>query len=100
MLSYQTNVKNSTQWIFNFIRDLITEHQSGFTINDSTRNQLLYIANMFSKALDEGKEIRVIIMFLSSFLWTGVTFASFHLFGKCLVIKLMLKIAHNGLEII
>jgi hypothetical protein len=36
--------------IFNFIRDLITEHQSGFTINDSTRNQLLYIANMFSKA--------------------------------------------------
>jgi hypothetical protein len=40
------------------------------------------------------------IMFLSSFLWTGVTFASFHLFGKCLVIRLMLKIAHNGLEII
>jgi hypothetical protein len=37
---------------------------------------------------------------LSSFLWTGVTFASFHLFGKCLVIRLMLKIAHNGLEII
>ena len=46
--------------IFNFIRDLITEHQSGFAINDSTRNQLLYIANMFSKALDEGKEIRII----------------------------------------
>ena len=43
--------------IFNFIRDLITEHQSGFTINDSTRNQLLYIVNMVSKALDEGKEI-------------------------------------------
>ena len=36
--------------IFNFIRDLITEHRSGFTINDSTRNRLLYIANMFSKA--------------------------------------------------
>jgi hypothetical protein len=33
-------------------------------------------------------------MFLSSVLWTGVTFASFHLFGKCLVIRLMLKIAH------
>jgi hypothetical protein len=32
-------------------------------------------------------------MFLSSFLWTGVTFASFHLFEKCLVIRLMLKIA-------
>ena len=51
--------------IFNFIRDLITEHQSGFTINDSTRNQLLYIANMFSKALDEGKEIRVIFFDIS-----------------------------------
>ena len=36
--------------IFYFIRDLITEHQSGFTINDSTRNQLLYIANILSKA--------------------------------------------------
>ena len=48
--------------IFNFIRDLITDHQSGFTKNDSTRNQLLYIANMFSKALDEGKEIRVIFV--------------------------------------
>ena len=43
--------------IFDFIKDLITEHQSGFTINDSTRNQLLYIVNMVSKALDEGKEI-------------------------------------------
>lgn len=51
--------------IFNFIRDLITEHQSGFVINDSTRNQLLYIANMFSKALDEGKEIRVIFFDIS-----------------------------------
>ena len=51
--------------IFNFIRDLITEHQSGFTINDSTRNQLLYIENMFSKALDEGKEIRVIFFDIS-----------------------------------
>ena len=52
--------------IFNFIRDLITEHQSGFTINDSTRNQLLHIANMFSKALNEaGKEIRVIFFDIS-----------------------------------
>ena len=51
--------------IFNFIRDLITEHQSGFTINDSTRNQLLYIVNMFSKALDEGKGIRVIFFDIS-----------------------------------
>ena len=51
--------------IFNFIRDLITEHQSGFTINDWTRNQLLYIANMFSKALNEGKEIRVIFFDIS-----------------------------------
>jgi hypothetical protein len=43
---------------------------------------------MLSKALDEGKEIRVICFDISN------------LFGKCLVIRLMLKIAHNGLEII
>ena len=53
------------QTYFFFIRDLITEHQSGFTINDSTRNQLLYIANMFSKGLNEGKEIRVIFLILA-----------------------------------
>ena len=51
--------------IFNLIRDLITKRQSGFTINDSTMNQLLYIANMFSKALDERKEVRVIFFNIS-----------------------------------
>ena len=51
--------------IFNFIRELITEHQSGFTLNDSTTNQLLYLAHIFSKALDEGKEIRIIFFDIS-----------------------------------
>ena len=51
--------------IFNLIRDLITKRQSGFTINDLTMNQLLYIANMFSKALDERKEVRVIFFYIS-----------------------------------
>lgn len=51
--------------IFNFIRELITEHQSGFTLNDSTTNQLLYLAHVFSKALDEGKEIRIIFFDIS-----------------------------------
>jgi len=43
--------------IMNFIREFLSEHQSGFTLNDSTRNQLMYIANVFSSALDEGKDI-------------------------------------------
>ena len=52
LLPISSNVfeKGINKHIFYFIRDLITEHQSGFTINDSTRNQLLYIANMLSKA--------------------------------------------------
>jgi predicted transcriptional regulator len=39
---------------------IITPHQSGFTPGDSAINQLLSLANEFGKALDEGKEIRVI----------------------------------------
>ena len=59
-ISSKVSEKCIYKHIFNLIRDLFTEHQVGFTINYSTRNQLLYIANMFSKALDEGMEIRVI----------------------------------------
>ncbi|CAG2193089.1 unnamed protein product [Mytilus edulis] len=51
--------------VFNFIRVLITEHQSGFMPNDSTRNQLLYICNVLSKALDKGKDIRFIFFDIS-----------------------------------
>ena len=48
--------------IYNYLIDnnLITSHQSGFTPGDSAVNQLLYITNEFGRALDEGKEIKVI----------------------------------------
>jgi hypothetical protein len=39
---------------------IITPHQSGFTRGVSAINQLLCITNEFGKALDEGKEIRVV----------------------------------------
>ena len=50
------------KYIHNFIHDnqLLSQHQSGFREGDSTINQLLYIMHEFSKALDEGKEIRVV----------------------------------------
>ena len=44
---------------------MISEHQSGFTTGDSTTNQLLSIFNEFSKALDAGKEIRVVFFDIS-----------------------------------
>jgi hypothetical protein len=40
--------------------NLITSHQSGFTPGDSAVNQLLYITSEFGRALDEGKEVRVV----------------------------------------
>ena len=51
--------------LMNFTRDLLSEHQSGFIRNDSTRNQLLYVANEFGKALDEGKDIRIVFFDIS-----------------------------------
>ena len=54
------------KYIHNYIvnHNLISEHQSGFTTGDSTINQLLFISNEFSKALDAGKEIRVVFLIL------------------------------------
>jgi hypothetical protein len=43
-----------------FNNNLITSHQSGFTPGDSAVNQLLYITNEFDRALNEGKEVRVV----------------------------------------
>jgi retron-type reverse transcriptase len=43
----------------------ITPHQSGFTPGDSAINQLLSLTNEFGKALDEGKEIRVVFCDIS-----------------------------------
>jgi hypothetical protein len=44
--------------VYNFLLEnsIITPHQSGFT----PINQLLSLTNEFGKALDEGKEIRVV----------------------------------------
>ena len=44
---------------------IITPHQSGFTPGDSAINQLLSLTNEFGKALDEGKEIRVVFCDIS-----------------------------------
>ena len=44
---------------------IITEFQSGFQSGDSTINQLVYLYNEFSKALDESKEVRVVFLDIS-----------------------------------
>ena len=41
---------------------IITSHQSGFTPGDTAINQLLSLTNEFGKALDIGKEIRVVFV--------------------------------------
>ena len=49
--------------VFNHHRDnnLFTEHQSGFLPHDSTVCQLSYLYHTFCEAIDQGKEIRVIV---------------------------------------
>lgn len=53
--------------VYNFLLEngIITFNQSGFTPGDSAINQLLFITNEFGKALDEGKEIRVVFCDIS-----------------------------------
>jgi hypothetical protein len=48
--------------IYKFLLEnrIIWSNQSGFTPGDSAINQLLYITNEFGKALDDGKEVRVV----------------------------------------
>ena len=48
--------------LFNYIRDnnLITAHQSGFMPGDSTVNQLAFMYNLFAKALNDKKDIRLV----------------------------------------
>ena len=49
-----------------FIKNNVrTPYQLGFVGGDSTVNQLLYLSNEFSKALDEGREIRVVFYDIS-----------------------------------
>ena len=47
------------------INNILTTAQSGFTPRDSTTNQLIDIYNTFCKALDAGKEIRVVFFDIS-----------------------------------
>ena len=53
--------------VHNYLVDtrFFTPFQSGFTPNDSTTNQLLYIYDTFCKALDEGKEVRAVFFDIS-----------------------------------
>ncbi len=55
------------KYIHNFllVNNVITPHQSGFTRGDSAINQLVYITNEFGRALDNGKEIRVVFCDIS-----------------------------------
>ena len=48
--------------LYNHLRDnnILTSLQSGFIPGDSTVNQLTFLYNTFCRALDEGKEIRVV----------------------------------------
>jgi hypothetical protein len=45
--------------------DILTTCQSGFTKGDSAVNQLINITNDFGKALDSGKEVRVVFCDIS-----------------------------------
>ena len=55
------------KYLHNYILDnnILTEHQSGFTTGDSTVNQLLYLSNDILKAVDSGKEVRVVFCDIS-----------------------------------
>ena len=55
------------KYVNNYIvtTSLLSPNQSGFTKGDSTVNQLLYISEQFVKALDNGKEIRVVFFDIS-----------------------------------
>ena len=44
---------------------VITPFQSGFRAGDSTVNQLLYICNEISNALDNNKELRIVFLDIS-----------------------------------
>ena len=55
------------KYVFNFLMDheVLATLQSGFISGDSTVNQFVDIYNSFCKALDEGKEVRVIFCYIS-----------------------------------
>ena len=52
---------------YNYLREnhLLSKDQSGFKIGDSTVNQLSYLYHIFSKALDEKKDVHIIFCDIS-----------------------------------
>lgn len=55
------------KYLYNFLHsnNILTPSQSGFRPNDSTVNQLLSISSDFYRAIDQGKEIRVVFFDIS-----------------------------------
>ncbi|KAK3101624.1 hypothetical protein FSP39_004973 [Pinctada imbricata] len=55
------------KYLHNFVLDhsVLSVHQSGFSLGDSTVNQLLYISNDIIRALDSGKEVRAVFCDIS-----------------------------------
>lgn len=55
------------KYVYNYLfsNSAISQHQSGFTKGDSTVNQLLDLSNTLGKALDDGKEIRMVFLDVS-----------------------------------
>ena len=53
--------------VFNYMRDngILSSHQSGFQSGDSTVDQLAYLYHVFSQALDEKKDVRVVFCDIS-----------------------------------
>ena len=47
------------------VNNILTSFQSGFTPGDATTNQLTFLYNTFSEALDSGKEVRVVFCDIS-----------------------------------
>ena len=47
------------------LNNILTSYQSGFIPGDSTTNQLTFLYNTFSEALDSGKEVRVVFCDIS-----------------------------------
>ena len=47
------------------VNNILTPYQSGFIPGDSTTNQLTFLYNTFSEALDSGKEVRVVFCDIS-----------------------------------
>ncbi len=50
------------KYVFNYIRDnsLVSGFQSGFMPNDSTVNQIVNLYHMFTEALDQKKDVRIV----------------------------------------